>query len=124
MPEDSFVATTWTMIAGGLLMLPLGLPEVGSLSISAGSALAWLYLVTIGSVVGFTAYTWLLAKAPLGLVSTYAYVNPVVAILLGVLFRNESVSARMLVGAAIVVGSVAMVVRREPPSAAVPEEVR
>jgi drug/metabolite transporter (DMT)-like permease len=112
------------MIAGGLLMLPLGLPEVGSLSISAGSALAWLYLVTIGSVVGFTAYTWLLAKAPLGLVSTYAYVNPVVAILLGVLFRNESVSVRMLVGAAIVVGSVAMVVRREPPSAALPEEVR
>jgi drug/metabolite transporter (DMT)-like permease len=124
MPEDPFAATTWTMIAGGLLMLPFGLPDAGSLSISAGSALAWLYLVTIGSVVGFTAYTWLLAKAPLGLVSTYAYVNPVVAILLGVLFRNESVSVRMLVGAAIVVGSVAMVVRREPPSAAVPEEVR
>ena len=124
MPEDPVAATTWTMIAGGLLMLPFGLPEVGSLSISAGSALAWLYLVTIGSVVGFTAYTWLLAKAPLGLVSTYAYVNPVVAILLGVLFRNESVSMRMLIGAAIVVGSVALVVRREPPSAAVPEEVR
>ena len=45
--------------------------------------------MTIGSVVGYTAYTWLLANAPLGLVSTYAYVNPVVAILLGVLFRNE-----------------------------------
>jgi len=124
MPEDPFAATTWTMLAGGLLMLPLGVPELGSLSVSAGSALAWLYLVTIGSVVGFTAYTWLLAKAPLGLVSTYAYVNPVVAIALGVLFRNESVSVRMLVGAAIVVGSVAMVVRREPPSAVVPEEVR
>jgi len=124
MPDDPFAATTWTMLAGGLLMLPFGLPEIGSLSMSTGSALAWLYLVTIGSVVGFTAYTWLLARAPLGLVSTYAYVNPVVAILLGVLFRNESVSARMLVGAAIVVGSVAVVVKQEPPAAAVPEEVR
>jgi drug/metabolite transporter (DMT)-like permease len=124
MPDDPFAATTWTMLAGGLLMLPFGLPEIGSLSVSTGSALAWLYLVTIGSVVGFTAYTWLLARAPLGLVSTYAYVNPVVAILLGVLFRNESVSARMLVGAAVVVGSVALVVRQEPPAAALAEEVR
>src|SRR5262249_58770470 len=102
----------------------LGIREAGSLSISAGSALAWLYLVTMGSVIGFTAYTWLLAKAPLGLVSTYAYVNPVVAIVLGVLFRNESVSGRMLVGAAIVVGSVAVVVRQGARSAAVVEEVR
>jgi drug/metabolite transporter (DMT)-like permease len=124
MPDDPFAATTLTMLAGGVLMLPFGLREAGSLSISAGSAFAWLYLVAIGSVVGFTSYTWLLSRAPLGLVSTYAYVNPVVAILLGVLFRNESLSVRMLVGAAIVVGSVAMVVRREPPSAALPEEVR
>jgi len=124
MPADPFAATTLTMLAGGVLMLPFGLGEVGSVSISTGSALAWLYLVTIGSVVGYTAYTWLLARAPLGLVSTYAYVNPVVAILLGVAFRNESVSLRMLVGAAIVVGSVALVVGREPPSAALPEEVR
>jgi drug/metabolite transporter (DMT)-like permease len=124
MPEDPFAATTWVMLLGGVVMLPFGLSEVGSLSISTGSALAWLYLVTIGSVVGFTAYTWLLARAPLGLVSTYAYVNPVIAIVLGVLFRNESVSSRLLVGAAIVVGSVAMVVRQEPPSAALAEEVR
>jgi drug/metabolite transporter (DMT)-like permease len=123
-PADPFAATTWTMFLGGLLMLPFGLTEVGSLSVSWASALAWLYLVTIGSVVGFTAYTWLLARAPLGLVSTYAYVNPVVAILLGVLFRNESVSTRMIVGAAIVVASVALVVRRDAPSAALPEEVR
>jgi drug/metabolite transporter (DMT)-like permease len=124
MPADPFAATTWTMLAGGAAMLPFGLASAGSLSISVGSALAWLYLVTIGSVVGYTAYTWLLAKAPLGLVSTYAYVNPVVAILLGVLFRNESLSVRMLVGAAIVVGSVALVVKRDAPSAVVPEEVR
>jgi drug/metabolite transporter (DMT)-like permease len=124
MPSNPFAATTWVMLFGGLLMLPFGLAQTGGLAISAGSVLAWVYLVTIGSVVGFTAYTWLLASAPLGLVSTYAYVNPVVAILLGVAFRNESVTMRILVGAAIVVGSVAMVVRQEPPSAAVPEEIR
>ena len=84
--------------------------------------LAWLYLVTIGSVVGYTAYTWLLANAPLGTVSTYAYVNPVVAILLGVLFRGEELTTQILVGAAIVVASVAVVVRREPPAATQPEE--
>ncbi len=124
MPSNPFAATTWVMLFGGVLMLPFGLAQTGSLSISAGSALAWVYLVTVGSVIGFTAYTWLLARAPLGLVSTYAYVNPVVAILLGVGFRNESVTVRMGVGAAVVVGSVAMVVRQEPPSAAVPEEIR
>ena len=54
------------------------------------SVLAFLYLVTFGSVIGFTAYIWLLDHAPLGTVSTYAYVNPVVAIALGVLFHDES----------------------------------
>jgi drug/metabolite transporter (DMT)-like permease len=122
MPADPFAATTWTMLAGGFAMLPFGLASAGSVSPSASSALAWIYLVTVGSVVGFTAYTWLLAKAPLALVSTYAYVNPVVAILLGVFFRSETVSARMLVGAAIVVSSVALVVRKQPPSATQPEE--
>ncbi len=104
------------MLAGGLLMLPFGVATAGSVSPSTASLLAWFYLVTIGSVVGFTAYTWLLANAPLGLVSTYAYVNPVVAIGLGVLFRNETLTVRILIGAAIVVSSVAVVVRNEPAS--------
>jgi drug/metabolite transporter (DMT)-like permease len=124
MPYDPFAATTWVMLFGGFAMLPFGLPSIGSTSPSAGSMLAWLYLVTIGSVVGFTAYTWLLAKAPIALVSTYAYVNPVVAILLGILFRNESVSVRMAVGAAIVVSSVALVVRKQPVATQTEEPVR
>ena len=103
-------------------MLPFGLAGAGSVSPSTGSILAWLYLVTIGSVVGYTAYTWLLAHAPLGTVSTYAYVNPVVAILLGVLFRNEHLTWQILAGAAIVVAAVAVVVRQEPPAATAPEE--
>jgi drug/metabolite transporter (DMT)-like permease len=116
MPANPFAATAWVMLAGGLVMLPVGLAGAGSFSPSSSSLLAWLYLVTFGSVIGFTAYTWLLANAPLGLVSTYAYVNPVVAILLGVLFRNETLTTRIVVGAAIVVCSVAVVVRQEPPA--------
>ena len=123
MPPNPFAATSLEMLAGGVAMLPFGLTSVGSFSPSTGSMLAWLYLVTIGSVVGYTAYTWLLANAPLGTVSTYAYVNPVVAIMLGVAFRGESLSAQILFGAAIVVASVAVVVRKEPPAATHPEEV-
>jgi drug/metabolite transporter (DMT)-like permease len=122
MPDDSFAATTYEMLAGGLIMLPLGLTSVGTVAPSTGSLLAWLYLVTIGSVVGYTAYTWLLANAPLGTVSTYAYVNPVIAILLGVLFRGETLTTQILIGAAIVVASVAVVVRQEPPAATQVEE--
>ena len=122
MPSNPFAATSWEMLAGGFMMLPIGLTQAGSFSPSTSSLLAWLYLVTIGSVVGYTAYTWLLANAPLGLVSTYAYVNPVVAILLGVLFRNEQITIRIAIGAAIVVSSVAVVVRQESPTSAPIEE--
>ena len=122
MPPNPFAATSWEMLAGGFMMLPVGLTQTGSFSPSTSSMLAWLYLVTIGSVVGYTAYTWLLANAPLGLVSTYAYVNPVVAILLGVLFRNEQITIRIAIGAAIVVSSVAVVVRQESPDSAPIEE--
>src|SRR5436190_12143234 len=122
MPSDPFAATTYEMLAGGLVLLPFSLFTVHHLSPSATSILGWIYLVTFGSIVGYTAYSWLLANAPLGLVSTYAYVNPVVAITLGVLFRGESVTWRLLIGAAIVVVAVAAVVRREPPVSAHAEE--
>jgi len=107
LPRDTFAATSWEMLAGGLVMLPWGIAASGGTSPSLGSALAWVYLVTIGSVVGYTAYTWLLANAPLSTVSTYAYVNPIVAIILGVLFRGEQLTVQILVGAAIIVASVA-----------------
>jgi drug/metabolite transporter (DMT)-like permease len=122
LPRDSFAATAWEMLAGGLIMLPWGIASAGDLAPSTASLLSWLYLVAIGSVVGYTAYTWLLVNAPLSTVSTYAYVNPIVAILLGVLFRDEQLTAQILVGAAIVVVSVAVVVRQEPPAATAPEE--
>jgi len=122
MPEDPFSATAVEMLTGGLVMLPLSLFTLHGFSPSTTSVLAWVYLVIFGSIIGYTAYVWLLANAPLGLVSTYAYVNPVVAITLGVLFRGEDVTWRLLIGAAIVVVAVATVVRREPPVAAHAED--
>jgi len=122
MPEDPFSATAVEMLTGGLVMLPLSLFTLHGFSPSTTSVLAWVYLVVFGSIIGYTAYVWLLANAPLGLVSTYAYVNPVVAITLGVLFRGEDLTWRLLIGAAIVVVAVATVVRREPPVAAHAED--
>lgn len=121
LPPDAFVATTFEMVAGGLILLPFGLaerPDPGSFS--GASLAAFAYLVLVGSLVGFTAYVWLLHHAPLGTVSTYAYVNPVVAIALGVLFLDERITWRVAVGAAIVLASVAVVVRRESEAAVEP----
>lgn len=121
LPPDAFVATTFEMVAGGLILLPFGLaerPDPGSFS--GASLAAFAYLVLVGSLVGFTAYVWLLHHAPLGTVSTYAYVNPVVAIALGVLFLDERVTLRVAAGAAIVLASVAVVVRRESEAAVEP----
>jgi len=121
LPEDAFVATTYEMLAGGLIFLPAGLTqEPHPDSFSAGSLLAFAYLVAFGSLVGYTAYVWLLHHVPLGTVATYAYVNPVVAITLGVLFLDESLTRRIALGAAIVLGSVAIVVRQESEAAVEP----
>lgn len=121
LPRDAFVATTFEMLAGGLILLPIGIAErPDPAAISPASLAAFAYLVLVGSLVGFTAYVWLLHHAPLGTVSTYAYVNPVVAIALGVLFLGEDVTWRIALGAAIVVASVAVVVRRETDAAVEP----
>ncbi len=122
MPDDPIAATAYEMLAGGLVMLVPSLFTVHHFSPSAGSIGGWLYLVTFGSVIGYTAYVWLLANAPLGLVSTYAYVNPIVAITLGVLFRGEHLTWRLLTGAVVIVAAVALVVREEPAAAPPPDE--
>jgi drug/metabolite transporter (DMT)-like permease len=122
MPADPFAATTYEMLVGGLLMFVPSLFTLHAFSPSLHSIFGWIYLVVFGSIVGYTAYVWLLANAPLGLVSTYAFVNPVIAITLGVLFRGEHLTWRLLVGAVVVVVAVATVVRKEPPAATQPEE--
>jgi drug/metabolite transporter (DMT)-like permease len=78
-------------------------------AISFQSLLGLGYLIIFGSLVGFTAYTWLLRVAPTTLVSTYAYVNPVVAILIGNLLAKEPLTPRVLLAAAIIVGAVAVI---------------
>lgn len=81
--------------------------------VSAESALGFVYLVVFGSLLAFTAYTWLLQNAPIQRVATYAYVNPVVAVVLGWLILSEEITGTILVGAAVIVTSVAFIVRRE-----------
>jgi drug/metabolite transporter (DMT)-like permease len=75
--------------------------------------LGLLYLVVFGSIVAFTAYSWLLGTAPVSWVATYAYVNPVVAVLLGALFVGEDITATAVVGGAMTVLAVAVVVSEE-----------
>ena len=121
MPRDSFAATTYEMLAGGLILLPIGLlaTHPHPSEFSGRSIGGFAYLVTFGSVIGYTAYVWLLDNAPLGTVATYAYVNPVVAIALGALVLHESLSWSVGLGALLVLACVAVVVRREavPPEA-------
>jgi drug/metabolite transporter (DMT)-like permease len=115
MPADNFAATSIEMLAGGLILLPIGLavthPHFSDFS--GRSIGGWIYLVTFGSLVGFTAYVWLLDNAPLGTVATYAYVNPVVAIALGALVLHESLTWTIGLGALLVLACVAIVVRQE-----------
>jgi drug/metabolite transporter (DMT)-like permease len=115
LPADSFAATSYEMLAGGLILLPIGLATTHPhfSQFSGRSIFGFFYLVTFGSVIGYTAYVWLLDNAPLGRVATYAYVNPVVAIALGAIVLHESLTWTIGIGAALVLACVAIVVRRE-----------
>jgi drug/metabolite transporter (DMT)-like permease len=79
------------------------------------SALAYLYLVFIGAIVGYSAYLWLLRHCPPAQVATYAYVNPVVAVLLGVGFAGEKFTSSMLTGATLILAAVALVITNRAP---------
>jgi drug/metabolite transporter (DMT)-like permease len=115
LPEDAFVLTVYEMLLGGTMAFVAGLlaGETARLDHDLRTWTAWGYLVVFGSVVAFSSYVWLLAHAPVSLVSTYAYVNPVVAVLLGWLILDEQVTAATALGGAIVVGSVALVITSE-----------
>jgi drug/metabolite transporter (DMT)-like permease len=118
LPPDPITSTAVQMTAGGVILTVVGLlsGELDSMiwsDFSTDSLLALVYLVVAGSLLAFTAYTWLLQNAPISKVATYAYVNPVVAIFLGWLILNEAVTASIATGAAVIVASVAYIVRRE-----------
>ena len=118
LPRDPIASTGWELLLGGLMIIAAGLiagegADVHPGAFSADSVLAFLYLVVIGSVLAFSVYAWLLRNLPVSKVATYAYVNPVVAIVLGWLILGETVTATVLAGAAVIVLSVAVVVRAE-----------
>jgi len=120
LPRDPFVTAVYQMLAGGLFLTlgALALGEGGQLDGAAfarDSVLAWIYLVIFGSLVGFTAYAWLLKVAPISLVVTHQYVNPLVAIALGMVFLDERPSPWALAGALVVLGAVYIAIRAEFP---------
>ncbi|MFG3051603.1 EamA family transporter [Kitasatospora sp. NPDC048239] len=125
MPASVLAASAYQMLAGGLGNVLIGLArgEEHGLDLAEVSGRSWMalgYLVLAGSLVGYTAYAWLLKSAPLTLVATYAYVNPVVAVLLGWLVLAEPLTGPTLAGGAIVVAGVCLVVSvsRRPAKAA------
>ncbi len=127
-PKDALVTTGYETLTGGLVLAAVGLATTSSSDLdpstwSERSILGLVYLILIGSVVGYTAYAWLLGNAPLGLVQTYAYVNPVVAIALGVIVLDEAVTLRIVLGALLILAAVAIVVRRESAAPLEPGEV-
>ena len=118
LPKDGFVATTWEMLSAGVFLVVLGVVTGEPWSMNAAgftleSIAAWLYLAVFGSLIGFTAYAWLLRNAPISKVVTHQYVNPIVAILLGALLLGEEITLAVGLGAVLIVGSVFVAVRSE-----------
>ncbi|MBV6394267.1 MAG: putative inner membrane transporter YedA [Anaerolineales bacterium] len=120
LPKSSFVTTGAEMLMGSIGMFVVSL-LTGELNgwnpaeVSARSLAGLIYLITIGSIVGFGSYIWLLANAPIALVATYAYVNPIVAVLLGYLLGNETLEPRVWLAAAIIIGAVIIINSRGKP---------
>jgi drug/metabolite transporter (DMT)-like permease len=116
LPGNSFVTSVYEMTAGGLALLVIGAARGESLDFAQVSVRSWIalaYLVTFGSLLAFTSYSWLLGNAPISLVGTYAYVNPAVAVLLGALVLGEHVTWPTLLGGAIIIVGVGLVVSTE-----------
>ena len=117
MPRSIWGSTAYQMIAAGLVLIVVG-PLIGETRaldpsrFSTESLVGFAYLVVFGSLVAFSAYTWLLQNAPVSLVATYAYVNPVIAVFLGTLFLSEAITPTMIGGAALILAAVAFILQR------------
>jgi drug/metabolite transporter (DMT)-like permease len=113
-PKSSLLTAGMQMFSGGLVLLVVSLlaGEWTTFDIAAVSSNSWfgvVYLIVFGSLIGFTAYSWLLKNAQPAMVSTYAYVNPIIAVLLGWMIAGESFTGQMLIGAGVIVGSVVLI---------------
>lgn len=114
LPESKFLTTAIEMLAGGSVLVLGGLAagELGPFhpeSVSTRSAFALLYLIVFGSLIAFSAYVWLLHAVSPALVSTYAFVNPIVAVFLGWALAGEPITLRTAIAAAIIIGGVALI---------------
>jgi drug/metabolite transporter (DMT)-like permease len=115
LPRNALVTTTYEMAVAGVALVLAGTlrgERVDFGIITAGSWWAWVYLIA-ASIGGYSAFTWLLGHAPLSLTSTYAYVNPVVAVVLGFLILSEPITRDVVLGLTVVVGGVVLVVTGE-----------
>ncbi len=124
-PEPPLLGTALEMLAGGALLVAFGLitGEGARLALDAvtfRSVLALLYLIVFGSLIGYSAYVFLLKASTPARVSTYAYVNPVVAVLLGWALAGEPLSVRVLMASAVIIGSVVVITTARPGSRRVP----
>ncbi len=114
LPASPLLGTGMEMLAGGACLVVLGTltgewRQFNLAAISTASLLGLLYLVVFGAWVGFASYTWLLRNAPTPLVSTYAYVNPLIAIFIGNLLAREPLTPRILISALIIISAVAVI---------------
>jgi len=121
LPSSAALASGMELLAGGAVLLALGAAggEFSSLRLAEVSTASWLalgYLTVVGSIVAFSAYGIAIRALPTATVATYAYVNPVIAVLLGALILNERLTPAMFGGGALIVGAVVLVVRRSPPA--------
>jgi len=119
LPRSHLLGTGMEQLAGGLVLLAVGVSigEVGRFdptAVTTASLLGLAFLIVFGSLVAFTAYVWLLNHVAVTTVATYAYVNPVVAVALGVAFRGETLTPRSLLAAALIIGAVVAMVSGRP----------
>ncbi len=126
-PRNELLGSSMQQLAGGaaLVVTALGVGELGGLDLAAVSIESWLgliYLITFGSLLAFTAYMWLLNHVAVTTVATHAYVNPVVAVALGMLFRGEELTPRTLLAAGLILGAVVAMVSGRPRQAEVAVE--
>ena len=126
LPHSSFEGAGYQMLLGGLVMFVVGvvtgeLAEVDISTISAESVIALAYLIVFGSILAFPTYQWLIGHTPVAVVSTTAYVNPIVAVTLGVVILSEPMTPRMWLAAAIILGAVIAMVSGRPRAVSEPE---
>jgi drug/metabolite transporter (DMT)-like permease len=127
LPRDLLLAAAAQQVLGGVVLLVIGFVAGENLDVgqwSGRSLGGFAYLVTAGSLLAYTAYIWLLHNAPISTVATYAFVNPVVAVLLGWSILSEELTATMLIAATVIVASVALVVKTERYDEPMPSDAR